>query len=100
MVTDTGPPSVAVLEAANVNTLLFPVVLLTLKVALTPVGRPLALRVTALVKLVRVMLIALVPLDPRFTVRLDGLAESVKLDVAVGPNQLCRDPSAILLRGV
>jgi hypothetical protein len=82
IVTVTGPPSVAVLEAASVSVLLLPVVLLGLKVAVTPVGKPLALNVTALVKLVRVMLIVLVPLVPRFIVRLEGLAASAKFGVA------------------
>jgi hypothetical protein len=91
---------VAVLEAASVSVLLLPVVLLGLKVAVTPVGRPLALNVTALVKLVRVIVIVLVPLAPRFIVRLEGLAESAKLEVAVVPNQLCSDPSASLFWGV
>jgi len=78
MVTVTGPPSAAVADAASVSTLLFPVVLFGLKEAVTPLGKPLALRVTALVKLVRAIVIVLVVLLPWATLRLVGLAERVK----------------------
>jgi hypothetical protein len=72
-------PVVAALEAARVKLLLVPVAEAGLKVAVTPLGNPLALRVTALVNPpARLMVIVLAPLAPRFTVRLDGLAESVK----------------------
>ena len=64
MVTATGPPNVAVAEAASVSVLVFPVVLFGLKLAVTPLGKPLALKVTALVKFVRLMLIVFVTLAP------------------------------------
>jgi hypothetical protein len=46
MVTVTGPPTVAVLEAVKVSTLVLAVVGLGLKLAVTPLGCPLAERVT------------------------------------------------------
>ena len=46
MVTVSGPPVVAVLLAASVSTLEFVVVGLGLNEAVTPLGKPLALRVT------------------------------------------------------
>ena len=76
-------PVVAALEAVSVNTLLVPVAGFTLKLAVTPAGNPVALRATELVKPpVRVMVTVLVPLAPRLTVRLAGLAESAKSGVA------------------
>src|SRR5215510_1048170 len=74
-----APPRVAVLVAVRVSVLLVPVVEVWLKLAVTPLGNPLALKVTLLVKFVRLIVIVLAPLAPRFTVRLAGLAESVKL---------------------
>jgi hypothetical protein len=50
IVTVTGPPVTAVVEAANVTTLLVPVVEPGLKLAVTPLGSPLALNATLLVK--------------------------------------------------
>jgi hypothetical protein len=71
-----------VVEAVNVKTLLVPVADAGLKLAVTPAGNPLALRTTAVVKPpVRVMVIVLVPLAPRLTVRLAGLADSEKSGV-------------------
>jgi hypothetical protein len=81
MVTVTGPV-VAELEAARVSVLLFPVVDGGLKAAVTPPGKPLALKATLLVNPpVRLIVIVLAPLAPRFTVRLAGLAERVKSGV-------------------
>jgi hypothetical protein len=74
-------PKAAVLEAASVRVLLPPVVEAGLKLAVTPLGNPLALKVTLLVKMARLIVIVLVPFAPRFTVRLPGLAESVKSGV-------------------
>src|SRR5215468_7333276 len=72
-------PIVAALEAANVNTLLVPVVEAGLKLAVTPLGSPLALSATAAVKPPeRVIAIATVPLAPRLTVRLVGFGVSEK----------------------
>src|SRR5262249_7381934 len=72
-------PIVAALDAVNVNTLLVPVAEAGLKLAVTPLGNPLALKATAPVKPpLRVIVIALVPLAPRLTVRLVGLAVSRK----------------------
>jgi hypothetical protein len=76
-----GPVAAAV-EAANVNTLLVPVVEAGLKLAVTPPGNPLAVNATPLVKPPeRVIAIATVPLAPLLTVRLGGVAESVKFGV-------------------
>src|SRR5215510_9109422 len=72
-------PRVAALDADKVNELLVPVVEVGLKLAVTPLGNPLALKATPLVNpFRRVTVIALIPLAPRLTVRLVGLAESVK----------------------
>src|SRR5262245_15507097 len=72
-------PRVAVPEAVNVNTLLVPGAGFVPKLALTPLGNPLALNVTSPVKPpVRVTVIVLVPLAPRLIVRLVGLGESEK----------------------
>src|SRR5262249_13633339 len=74
-------PVVAALEAARVRVLLVPVVEAGLNVAVTPLGSPVALNATPPVNPpVRVIVIALAPLAPRFTVRLAGLTESVKSD--------------------
>ena len=78
-------PGVAVAEAANVNTLLVPVAEAGLNEAVTPLGNPLALNVTALANPPpRVIVIALVPLAPLLTVKLDGAADSVKFGVGGG----------------
>jgi hypothetical protein len=71
-----------VVEAVNVKTLLVPVADAGLKLAVTPAGNPLALKATALAKPpLRVMVIVLVPLAPRLTVRLVGAADSEKSGV-------------------
>jgi hypothetical protein len=60
-------PAAAVLDAANVSTLLVPVVVVVagLKLAVTPLGRPLAVNDTAPAKpFKRAMVIVLVPLAP------------------------------------
>jgi hypothetical protein len=75
-------PKVAVLEAVRVNVLLVPVVEVGLKLAVTPLGNTPTLKATLLVKLARLIVIVLAPFVPRFTVRLPGLAESVKSGVA------------------
>ena len=85
-VTVTGPPTVAVLEAVSVSMLLVPVVLVVvgLKLAVTPLGKPLAVKVIALANPpIRVMVIVLVPLAPRTTDKLVGLAARLKSGVAV-----------------
>src|SRR5262245_57931495 len=72
-------PRVAVTEAVNVNTLLVPVAEAGLKLAVTPLGSPLALKATLLVNSpLRVIVIATVPLAPRLIVRLEGFGESAK----------------------
>jgi hypothetical protein len=77
-------PRVAVAVALRVTTVLVPVVDEGLKLAETPVGKPLALNVTPLVNPpVRVTVMLLVPVPPRLIVKLAGLAESVKLGVGV-----------------
>ena len=81
IVTLTGPPTVAPAAAVKVTTLLLPVVGSGLKAAVTPVGRPLALRSTEAVKLVRVMAIVLVAVDPWVTPTAAGEAESAKSGV-------------------
>ena len=71
-------PVVAVPLAVNVSVLV-PVVLAGLKVAVTPAGNPDAERLTLPVKpLVGFTVIVLVPLLPCVTVKLDGAADSVK----------------------
>ena len=74
-------PKVAVLEAVKVRTLLVPVVVVVcgLKPAVTPVGNPLAVKATVLANpFNRVIVIVLVPLALRATVKLAGLAEREK----------------------
>jgi len=72
-------PKVAALDAERVRTLLLPVAGFALKLGVTPVGAPPALSVTAPVKPpVLVIVIVVVPLAPRLTVRLAGEAESEK----------------------
>jgi hypothetical protein len=76
-------PSVAVLDAVSVTTRLSPVDGAML--AATPIGGTLALKSTAPVKPpLRVIVIVLVPLAPRFIVMLAGFAESAKSGVG-GP---------------
>jgi hypothetical protein len=76
-------PVVAVLLAVKVTTLL-DVVGLVPKLAVTPLGRPEADKVTLPVNPPEgVSVMVLVPLVPCFTVRLEGEAESEKLGVAV-----------------
>jgi hypothetical protein len=71
-------PKGAVLDAVRVRTLLGPVVEAWLKLAVTPLGNPLALKVTPPVKPpVRVIEIVLVPFASRLIARLAGLAASV-----------------------
>lgn len=75
-------PVVAVLDAAKVRALVFPVAGVGLKLAVTPAGNPLALNATPPVKPpVRVIVIVLNPLAPRSIVRLVGLAASEKSGV-------------------
>src|SRR5262245_6201327 len=75
-------PSVAVLDAERVKTLLPAVPGFGLTLGVTPAGAPLALNVTPPVKPpVRVIVIVLVPLAPRLIVKLAGLADSVKSGV-------------------
>jgi len=72
-------PRAAALDAVRVSVLLVPVVEAGLKLAVTPLGNPLALKATLSGKpLIRVIVIALVPLALRLIVRLAGFAESVK----------------------
>ena len=77
-------PSVAVLDAVRVRTLLVPVVVVVcgLKLAVTPLGKPVAENATAPANpLRRVMVIVLVPLLPRPTVKLVGFAARLKSGV-------------------
>jgi hypothetical protein len=78
-------PKVAVLEAVKVRTLLVPVVVVVagLKLAVTPAGNPDVVKVTALANPFNLaMVIVLVPLALRATVKLAGLAEREKSGVA------------------
>jgi hypothetical protein len=85
VIVTAAAPSVAVLDAVNVSTLLSPVAEGGAKLAVTPAGSPLALNVTPPVNPpLRVIAIVFVPLAPRLTVRLAGLAASAKFGVA-GP---------------
>src|SRR5262245_51195350 len=81
-VTDEVPVA-AVAEAASVTTLLLAVVEAGLKVAVTPAGRPLAVNATAPVKLVRAIVIVLVPLAPWTPVRAVGLAGRVGFEAGL-----------------
>lgn len=72
-------PAGALVDALSVSVVLFALVEEGLKLAVTPVGSPLALKATLPVKPpLRVMLIVVVTLAPRLTFTLAGLAESVK----------------------
>ena len=94
-------PVAAVLEAASVRALLPPVVEGGLKVAVTPLGNPVALKATLLVNPpLRVMVIVLAPLPPRLMVRLGGLADSVKFGLPPGPCHVRKTLSAGLDRGL
>jgi hypothetical protein len=75
-------PKVAVLEAVNVRTLLVPVMVVVAGLKLA-VGNPDAVKVTALANPFNLaMVIVLVPLALRATVKLAGLAEREKSGVA------------------
>jgi hypothetical protein len=100
IVTLTAPVA-AVLEAASVRVLAPPVVEGGLNVAVTPLGNPVALKATLLVNPpLRVMVIVLAPLAPRLTVRLDGLADSMKFGAPPGPCHVRKTVSAGLDRGL
>jgi len=75
-----APPSVAVLDAASVNVELVPVFgVVGLNAAVTPLGKPVAAKLTPPVNPpVRAIFTVLIPLAPRLTVRLAGLADKVK----------------------
>jgi hypothetical protein len=78
-------PSVAVEEAVNVSTLLVPGAGDGLKLAVTPVGNPLAARVTAPANPpVRVIVIVVVPLMPKATDKVAGEQESEKSAGVIG----------------
>jgi len=78
-------PVAAELEAARVSVVLLPVAGVGLKLPVTPLGSPLAVKATLPVKPpVRVIVTVLVPLAPWLTVRLVGLAESEKSDGVTG----------------
>jgi hypothetical protein len=82
----TAVPRVAVAEAAKVNVLLVPVAEAGLKLAVTPLGSPLALNATAPVKPpLLVIVIALVPLAPRLIVRPVGFGDREKLGLGTPP---------------
>ncbi len=75
-------PVAAALDAVSVSELLPPIVEVGLKVAVTPLGSPLALSATLPVNPpVRVIVMALAPLAPRLMVRLDGPADNEKSGV-------------------
>ena len=77
-------PVVAVLFAASVSVLV-PIVLVGLNVAVTPLGTPDAARPTVPLKpLSGATVMLLVPLAPCVTVRLLGIADSLKSGMAAG----------------
>lgn len=86
MIVIVAGPVAAVLEADNVSTLLAPVVEGGLKLAVTPLGRPLTLENMTLPANppVRVMLIVAVPLAPCAIDKLEGLADREKSGVVIG----------------
>jgi hypothetical protein len=87
-------PSVAVLEAVSVNVELLPVVEAGLKLAVTPLGSPLAVNATLPVNpLVRAMLMVAVALALRVTFTLAGVALSVKPGVLFGSLPNTRVPA-------
>src|SRR5262245_40068657 len=78
-------PVVAVLDAAKVRVLEFPVAATGLKVGVTPAGAPLALNVTLPVNPpVRVIVIETIPLAPWSIARLVGFAASMKSGTGCG----------------
>jgi len=78
-------PVVAVLDAAKVRELEFPVAVAGLKVGVTPAGNPLALNVTLPVNPpVRVIVIETIPLAPWSIARLVGVAASMKSGTGCG----------------
>ena len=82
MIVTVEVPVVAVLLAANVSVLV-PVVLVGLKVAVTPLGRAEAIRATLPAKLFSFETeMLLVPLRPCVTLKLVGEAERLKSGVA------------------
>src|SRR5262249_6408016 len=92
-------PRVAALEAVNVNTLLVPGAGFEPKLAVTPLGNPLALKVTLPVKPpVRVIVIVLVPLAPRLIVKLEGLGETEKsgLETPLGSPKMTPRPLVLI----
>jgi len=94
-------PVAAALEAASVSVLLPPVVEAGLNVAVTPLGNPVALRATLLGNPpLRVMVIVLAPLAPRLTVRIEGVADSMKFGFPPGPCHARKTVSAGLDRGL
>jgi hypothetical protein len=83
-VTVAGPVA-AVLDAAKVRALEFPVAEAGLKVGVTPAGKPLALKVTLPVNPpVRVIVIETIPLAPWSIARLVGVAASMKSGMGCG----------------
>ena len=88
MIVTVDVPVVAVLLAVNVSTLV-PVVGFVPNVAVTPLGRPEAARVTLPVNPpASLTVMVLVPLLPWVIERLPGESESVKLGVADPANRL------------
>jgi hypothetical protein len=83
VIVTVADPRVAVLLAVRVRLVLLPVVGVGLNAAVTPVGKPLAVKATLPVKPpVRVMVIVLLPLPPRAMLTLAGLADSEKSGAA------------------
>jgi hypothetical protein len=79
VIVTVADPKVAVPDALSVSVLLLPVVDDGLKLALTPLGSPLALNDTFPVNPpVRAIAIDVEPLAPRLMLRLDGVVESEK----------------------
>ncbi len=81
VIVTVAAPTVAVLDAVRVRTELVPVVVVVagLKLAVTPAGNPLALKVTALANPpVRVTVMVLVPLDPVLIANDDGELDNEK----------------------
>ena len=86
MVTVTGPPSVAVAEAVSVTTLVVPVVVVVCgtNAAVTPVGKPVAVKATVLANPLRraMVIVLLLPVAPRFIVKAVGFGVRLKSGVA------------------
>ena len=91
-------PAVAVLEAARVSVEVVPVVEAASNEAVTPPGKPLAVRATLPANPpLREIAMVLVPFAPRLRVRLDGAADRAKSGLAVPEGSPTMIPRPLVL---